>query len=420
MPHVEYHTGPVTPRQIITNVDRLLNTYLTIESTPDGCEYSNRADANLLQALFQTRRSFSDALLSQLPDIDWGQDVPLSPEEFDALCQRISTFADEYCTKNWSRLSIQARDARASPQALAGREILEDADIQQPHMNVLYRFGLSLRTTYLHKTPTDEERQTEENIEAHQTLLSILTDVVAVLGQQEPHQSIEGKKLLQSLISLLEKNVPAASIIQWAHETQVTLKGYECLTPSDALHIIAVSFQKEFGAQWHSDLSQEVAKVVSVGAPDSPIVRLLPTDNFYFKDTIGEPPTKDSLPLEGNCHHGPHIFHNASLFNYLGEKVFWGDLVDEEIRRIQGPYYVLNELDSYHEIPDWALLPEADQLSRDPFRPEGIPDDAFPPDQRLLRVSYIKIVALGKIEHGEFIENPTTIIPRSDQIDKKL
>ena len=60
--------------------------------------------------------------------------------------------------------------------------------------------------------------------------------------------------------------------------------------------------------------------------------------------------------------------------------------------------------------------PEGDLPSHDPFRPEGIPDSAFPLDQRLLRLSYLKVVALGKIENGQFNENPTVI--SVDEIDK--
>lgn len=411
MPHFEYaDSEPVSPKKFLGKVDEHLDRYLTEEvEQPDGVEHGSDVDANLLRVILGTRKPFSQVLCSSIADVDWGSEDLLSAEEFQKLCTKVSEFTDGYCKDHSERLWREALEKQMSVMALAGKEIFEDEGIKQHHMNMFFRFGGWLRRIYLHESKTKEELKADEHVDAFMALNDAYNIVVGSIAT-EAQESMLGKQLLHSFLKLANSDVQSRDIQMWMGELEAELQQLsENASSENIQQVVEKVFRKHFPNFWIENVTREVAKVVKIGTNDECRIKVLPVEHFYFQETIGESTETDHLPPEGNLHHGEHVFHNATLFNNLGEKVFWGDLTNDEIKEIRGPYYVLSQGDSYFDVPAWAMLPESTVPAGDINRPKGLPDAMFASDKRLLRLSYIKAVAMGVIENGQFTKNPTEI-----------
>ncbi len=412
MPNYEYSGGKVfSPKLLLADIDKEISLFLQKKEMSADTEPFDPVNVRILREIVTARGSYAKLLATQIPDIDWRSEEPLSAKDFDKLCDRISAFADLYCNEDWSRLSAEAQRKQTTPCAVAGQEMFLDERITQAHMSILWGFGIWLRKNNLHEIKTKDESEWPERREVLNTVSAAIEIVVMCIGTDQG-QSVVGTQLLHSLIRLRSAGVSLAKIKEWEEQSEARFEALGVINLAsiqEAEEMMKEVFQSHFPNLWVDDVTQELYKVVKIGPEGDCKLQLLPAGHFTVLPTIGECPEQDCLPDEGNLHHGLHEFHNASLFNSLGEKVFWGDLTNEEVSQIRGPYYVLSQGASYHDVPRWAKVSESAMPAQDSNRPKGMPDKYFPPDQRLLKLAYIKAVAMGKIENGMYTKNPTEI-----------
>lgn len=406
----------ISPRSFLDLVDENLEQYLTLEvDNQDGREYGKDAEAELLRNVFAARRRFSEVLQSELSDMDWSSEEPMPAEVFSKLCERVSGFADKLSNAKYDSLLADANARGDTVMGVAGKEILGDEAIRQNHMSILFRFGEWLKNKFVTVSQTQSERSEMAQFEAFSAIRSAVQFAVASIAMEINEtgtQEIKGKLVLHSLVKLVWSKTPPEQMQKFVEALEEGVESLpEGVKYQEIQNLFESLIKQQIGHIWISELAEEQFKVVNIDTDETASYQLLPIGNFYFQPTIAEAPEVDHLPLEGNMHelYDQQRLRNVSLFNSSGEKMTWGDFSSDEIQSITGPYYVLSQRDSYHDTPEWAILPESEMPSIDVNRPKGSPDSEYSPDKRLLRLSYVKAVAMGKIENGEYVENPKNI-----------
>jgi hypothetical protein len=172
-------------------------------------------------------------------------------------------------------------------------------------------------------------------------------------------------------------------------------------------------YKNFLGEKWISNTSEELAKAVTFTKDGEVVaVNIVSPNNFYFN-----PPEElfyeDTFPYKGQIlPEGPkngRLGKNLSVFNPNGVKVFWGDLSFAQAKKLKGTYYILGERDSYHDVPDYAVVVDSGELADDPKRPAGALVHLMPSDKTELDISYIKVKATHAVVGGKVVANKIKI-----------
>jgi len=94
------------------------------------------------------------------------------------------------------------------------------------------------------------------------------------------------------------------------------------------------------------------------------------------------------------------ILKNVSIFDLSGRKITWGDLAAEDVKDMQGVYYVLSEYKSFWNPPD-AYVKGYSPTSDDPNSSSPFRDLLPPFEPVVMDIGYIKGNAIARIVDGE-------------------
>lgn len=144
--------------------------------------------------------------------------------------------------------------------------------------------------------------------------------------------------------------------------------------------------------------------------------RFIPENNFYFRKSEEIFCWDNVFPESGSFFYTADTLQNICIFDPNGNKVYWWDLCPVHIEKIMGTYYVLDEQKWWKKVPKYAKgnivsLVQATDPYLETFtqtRPELV-KQFVPKDVPYLLPEYMRAFALGKIEHGTYIENPKKI-----------
>lgn len=148
--------------------------------------------------------------------------------------------------------------------------------------------------------------------------------------------------------------------------------------------------------------------------------RLIPEDNFYFRkdeEVIWE---NDVFPENGNMvmSYDDRLEwrKDICIFNPDGHKVFWWDIGIEDVKKIQGTYYILTQSEGWREAPKFAqwnitsLAPVKDPIFQKCRELNTITASIqIPNDVPYLIPEYVRALSVWKIEKWEYIKNPRKI-----------
>jgi len=102
---------------------------------------------------------------------------------------------------------------------------------------------------------------------------------------------------------------------------------------------------------------------------------------------------------------------NASIFDLIGTKIWWGDLGQKDVEDLKGVYYILSEHKSFWNVPKDVIKDakyNEDPFSKSPFR------DYLPLEPILIDIKYIKSNAIARIVDGK-IQTSEKLIHRNFQ-----
>jgi hypothetical protein len=140
-----------------------------------------------------------------------------------------------------------------------------------------------------------------------------------------------------------------------------------------------------------------------------PIFEIAPITNFYFYPEPSRPLSahdREFLPplKKMISSHSSEDFlggiRDGSLFDTAGNKVWWGESAEGDIKRITGPLYLLSQQDSYHGVPDWIALTDR-EVSMNPQQAffagtEFSATSYLKRETTTLLCGYIRLKAVGK------------------------
>lgn len=423
MPISSFREGVSTsPQNVISRIDGLFEFYLAGEGKkerhpgdpPDLFAEHQRA-IKLLQAIFATRKSISALIKEAYKDeIDFdSKDEFNSPEALKEFLGKIIGFPDKYYDRKPRDYRRESMVEHTTPIAMAGREMLENNEIQQVHMYILSRFATYLTSMYITDQETNEEMAAAENFDAkiayHFNFLIPVVHMMAVAGLDAEYQ----KQLLHSLMAVEENDVDAKTLEAFIEQVKALFSTFRVAEEEQipvALRQLKDIFMAHIPACWRESVETEKFKMVILENRDKTNVHVVPPDNFYFDQSgAAEYCEADRFPENGKLEHAanPRALiggRDVSVFDIYGHKRFWGDLLQEDIRHLQGTYYVLSAKDSYHQVPKSVILSESLAISHDKNRPEGAYTQYMPREKTDLDPGYVRIKALGKIKGGQYCE----------------
>lgn len=423
----------VSPKDFIQRADGLFQLYLVeeeqrvdekVKKPSDRAE--RRQEIDLLQRIFRTRKSLSELLRGAFikGEIDWESEEVLSAEELAAFIEQVAYFSDQYYNRNYSRYQlVVSRQGGGTPLAFLGRELLEDETIGVDHMLIIMNFRKYLRNCYLIEEETGEEKAKgdlfEVKCEFHAGM-TMLIQLIWVAGLDEESQ----RKWVHSLLAVMgAKDLEAARLSSFMERCEGLFEQFpeeeaDKETGIEEIRKIMVSlegvFKEVLAGYWQETVAEEKYKMVVIGDESGKGIYLLSVNNFYFNagedgdcceidifPRNGEKAPRSRYPeLVGDC-------KDVSVFNGNGRKVYWGDLLPEDIEGLKGVYYVLSQMDSFHDVPKFVIKAESMKAADDFLRPKDtlIPVEEMARDKVALDPDYVRMKALGKIKNGEFVKN---------------
>jgi len=172
--------------------------------------------------------------------------------------------------------------------------------------------------------------------------------------------------------------------------------------------------KKLLGELWTAEADQEIAKSVKyvrnghVMATD-----VVNPSNFVFQ-SINETYFEDTFPpiirLLPNNPIAERIGHNIVIFNPHGDKVYWGDISEDDIKNLKGTYYILDENTAIHSVPDYAIIVSANQPAIKAHRLSGVSNELMPNELPKLAIDYVKARAIYAIIDGRLVPNNMPIV----------
>ncbi len=354
------------------------------------------------------KKPLSSVVTSLVIDIDFTDEKIVSETEFKALVIRMHSCISDLT--NDQKYLKNARQMNCTPLEAAAREVFNSQKITLDMAYDIEGFYISLLEMFFRKKENPMQQRRIQLEQLSLALPSLLTSITHFF-QSEPEQE---KIIHHSLLELFTQNLDPHIIESIFHNI------IDCLESNAAtLKAIQDIFEKQAPICWIKNVINEKVKVVILGEGEEKWAAIVPPDNFYFTDSdsddLGDY-NSDELPLP--CSIQPrHKYHlllagkDCSLFLPNGVKVYWGDLIPENATKLTGRYYALTQSDSFHDIPNCAKVLSA-------IRPAPEPD-AYPDVMRFTRQpidipvvdpSYIKLMAVCKIQNGQVILNRKKVV----------
>lgn len=159
----------------------------------------------------------------------------------------------------------------------------------------------------------------------------------------------------------------------------------------------------------------------NIDDPAKCLIKLLPSENFYFQkdeETVSEYP--EEFPVQGNMLSNKNLIigpKDCNIFDPSWNKVFWWDMSQSDIEKIQWTHYILTQSEWWSDVPDFlkgnirSIGP-----TKDPFSPGYMENPItwlpiqIPNDVQWVHPDYVRMMAKAKIENGKYIENKRTIV----------
>jgi len=419
-------------KSIFTSVDLLFSEYLDNNLTPDEVMHWKAVVASCpLSEVLKTH--FSDSVIptSCKPFFGSGFDFQssevLTPNQLVDVLYKLSRVGDLAC-EVYERQIVRGRGSplQQAMKIIFKDDAAEDGSLDQ--LTVERFFNYLIKDYFFTRSESaDEILQAERIVTEMQFITNVNMLLNLAIGCALPSSEEVSRVMFISKLLVLVQNPQETEKLDFLDAIELFsadqgnfLEQAEALLVSCAPRISRLVFsEQKFGI-----------------AEFSGFKAILPLDNFYFIVLEGEEHSNEwgKFPDDGAFVGAKHTVDrdtlvgghfDISVFDPDGFKVFWGDLLLSQITGIKGPFYVLSQSDSYHQIPKSSTLDTGE--SRDSYREQLSQSDELPsatffnknfdsevsnkakPEANRIDPLYMRAKALGAICNGKFIPNNMTI-----------
>lgn len=252
---------------------------------------------------------------------------------------------------------------------------------------------------------------------------SILIPSVALFNTRE------SSELIQRILFLLSKaqEIPIAMIMEFNtrlesmsfehHKEEHSIRE-ELMSMGNQIQLLIASTCGVYGTMEFTRFRVQTVLIgeYSVDDPTKCLIKLLPSENFYFrKDEEIASGNPEEFPIQGNMLSNKNLIigpKDCNIFDPSGNKVFWWDMSQSDIEKIQWTYYVLTQSEWWSDVPDFlkwnirSIGPTKDPFSpgyfKNPFTWDPV---VIPNDVQWVDPDYVRMIAKAKIENGKYIKN---------------
>ncbi len=423
--HIHYfykHAEPMTAQALLTRIDSQVLFYLRQVIADSHNDSLYIAQSRLFIAMFTEQFPFSYYLMkldSQDPFLPRG-DTPLSADNLVDVLYTIGCFGDRACdvyTSLIQELEMDNTFSRPAPLEIAGQRLFDNEHIAVAGMYILANFfHQHLASMYLLETKSPELIEEERQRAIIKSASSVLNDIVRVLiiitldNPDYPH-ALPLNALIAVIKSLTNRDVDQLVQFNQAVDDNPPVE-IETLSIIQCFDYYWGIVQQHFPGYC---APHEIHKLVVLDR-DEPFFRIVPADNFIFDpspkntDFSGFPP-EGYLRFHSNYDTSSGVqLKNASVFTFDGRKVWWGDFDSREayVRTIKGPCYLVDEIQSYHRLPDFIKTASrfSAREAQNPYPSEELLCSSLSRDYRHLPGDYVRLIAKGKLVDGEYQPNP--------------
>ena len=435
----------ITPKQLASKIPELVREYLEQASQENKSQQDRHGhneegdllrlmqkdsfDPNIyIEATKDTIGEESDLELTK--KIDWESELPVTPEKLAEICEILFWTVDKIIALNpeTDYRQLAKEQGGGSPFDACVRQLCNDTSLNTQHGFAIIMFGHFLKKKYLIEIKEKEDIQKDksrENYERFGTLAQTAIMIIYSINHEVSSKGINQallKQVSNTLLTILksqEIELGASDnfsdfvnrlevIIKDTAKADLDNKNEQSATLQAFIEQIKKLILEKCPNQLANEQDEPLIAVAETKNPEKPFLLLRP-DDLYFTYPKEQTSPGDSLNLPVASQildqlkdEDKKIGHNVSLFDSKGKKVFWGDLSENDIPVLDGPYYVLNERDSHLQVPAWAIIEDTGELAQDGARPEGAFTDLMGTDKVGLDLGYIRTRAVAFIQDGKY------------------
>lgn len=354
-------------------------------------------------------------------EYDFTDNSSLSDRQLADALQRFGDLGDTLCNKlNINLHHALVEKVEAAPIDIALREGFGCPDLEPGSHRIIWTFfNRYLLKEYLFEpaTPTPQQLVREKEMELVIAMACLQQDL-CLFAATATDSHDDRKLFLHNLVAVSKDRFDVEAAERFICAIDALKEGAASLDPKLLLEQVSTLLRNHFPAVTTDCVEREEYRLVVLG-PKSEVryVKLVRVENFYFD------PDDSSLTINmddwGHFPPDGHLIANASnrksfvagvrdlsVFDPSGAKVFWGDLPLEATFDMQGPFYVLSQADSCHQIPEWAII-DSTALRHEEYPRPAISGMSISPPRNPVRINtdYMRLVALGKIQNGAYRPN---------------
>ena len=390
-------------KSLMVTIDDKLFFYLRRRAAEYGkpAEHGRPMDDEI-KSLFEIlkKKSFTTVLREVFAgEVDFDSAEPLDEAALkELLLDRFKKFADIFLDRN--RKYWHEKDA--APVINGARALFGDERFTMRMLALLTDF---IEHEYFKEEQDVQSTQQTEKVRCLMKCKFVLACIQITLARSE----LENDKVNIILNAVL---IAIESIKEPSALTTFLDLVAEIFAETTSFEVIHDFFHTRAAVSWTRAQTEDRFRLCVFGKGEEKWSRIVSRQNFYFTDACDteQEYVDEQFPPQGNLVEQSDYCtlvgeaKDISVFRSDGQKIFWGDLLERDITKLQGPYYVLSQIDSVFEVPEFAKLTTAIGPAEDPHRPP-VSLASQPRDVAYIDRAYMQIMALGKIKNGKFIPN---------------
>lgn len=351
------------------------------------------------------RRPLSEVIPELLPQLDFSSEDELSADEFRALMLEMQSCISDI-TEN-PAYYYMARYKGNSPLALAAQEVFHNEDVTTAMALTFERFFCWLIELHFIEPKNPARERALKQADLWRNVSTYITLTALTLKDHPEKQQV----IYTSLFALFECDLDPEII-----EAIFVKMNQPEIYNENFFSTVQSLFQEHCPACWLIADTEEKIRVALLGKNDKiEFAKITTKSDFYFTDTeecdIAAYATDVFPPLAQMV--TPDRYRDlvagkdCSVFRADGSKVFWGDLLIEDTRALQGKYFVLRGNTSIGEdVPACAILTQSPWPATEP---DAIPNrerlSERPKDITALDPNYVRLMSVCRIENGVITPN---------------
>lgn len=368
-------------------------------------------------------------------EYDWNSDEEFNPATLRQFLEKISEIGGCLYSKLSGEDRMHFENTKwDSPVWFAGKKYFQDETIQTNDIVFLeYLLRYHLVNQWIHLTESDK-KVVDENMVRRAFSESLQSFMKTILIPSVALFDItDSSELIQRILFIVSKlqELPIAMVVDFNEKLKSTSLEHhenECSIQEKLLHVnnqfrqLIIQTCGSYGTTEFTNFRVQTVLVweKNIEDPSRCLARLIPLENFYFrKDEEIVPETPESFPTPGNPIWNRDMIvgpKGCNVFDPTGNKVFWWDMSQSDIKKIKGTYYVLTRSEWWSDAPDflkWNI--RSIGPTKDPFSPGYLTNPLtwepviIPNDVQWLNPEYIRMMAVAKIENWEYIKNSRKI-----------